>query len=208
MKQLVILCHPKNEKLNEMIWSDLLQVYNKYKLDFEVRDLYKMEFNPILSVEDITAAQQSAPLKDVRKEQELINDSEYLTFIYPIWATGMPALLKGYIDRVFSEGFAYSFTDTGGVKKLLKGKKVVLVNTLDQGSNLYKNIPISSLIAVEKHLFESFGMEVVLQFFLETAGCEDNPDLLKTKMEDLKLEVKKVMALSRNSRLSIPTAFF
>jgi NAD(P)H dehydrogenase (quinone) len=207
MKQLVILCQLKNEKLNEVVWSNLVQFYEKYKLDVMVRNLNELEFNPIMSIEDITAAQQGTVLDDVKTEQEYITDSDYLVFVYPIFPTGMPALLKGYIDRVFSEGFAYSFSNNGEIIKLLKRKKVVLVNLVDHQSELYKNDLINNLTTCEKYVFESFGMEIFDQFFLEIPTDEIDSDILKVKLKDLRQEIKKTMVLSRNSRLSIPTAF-
>lgn len=207
MKQLVILCQLKNEKLNEVVWSNLVQFYEKYKLDVTVRNLNELGFNPIMSVGDIAAAQQGTMLDDVKKEQEYIVDSDYLIFVYPIFPTGMPALLKGYIDRVFSENFAYSFSEEGEIIKLLKGKKVILINLVDHQSQLYKNDLINNLTACEKYVFESFGMEIFDQFFLEIPIDKIDSGILKVKLEDLRQEIKKTMILSRNSRLSIPTAF-
>ncbi|WP_262497627.1 NAD(P)H-dependent oxidoreductase [Pedobacter africanus] len=51
-----------------------------------------------------------------------------MSFIYPIWWTGMPAIMKGYIDRVMSYGFAYRY-DQGVQKGLLGGKEVTIINT-------------------------------------------------------------------------------
>ncbi len=208
MKQLVILCHLKNEKLDEVIWSHLSQIYDKYKINVEFRNLHELNFNTIMSDDDITAAQQGTVLEDVKIEQEYIAESDYLIFVYPIWPTGMPALIKGYIDRIFTEGFAYSISDDGNFKKLLKKKKVVLVNLVDQQTKLYESDLINNLTACEKHVFESFGMEIVLQFFLESPTHEGELEGLKVKLEDLKQEIKKTMVLNRNSRLSIPNIFF
>ncbi len=207
MKQLVILCHLKNEELDEVIWSHLSQVYDKYKINVEFRNLHELNFNPIMGVEDITAAKQGTVLEDVKIEQDYITESDYLIFVYPIWPTGIPALLKGYIDRVFTEGFAYSVSGDGSLKQLLKKKKAVLVNLVDQHTKLYESDLINSLTTCEKHVFESFGIETVLQFFLEIPTHKGELDNLKIRLEDLKQEIKKIMVLSRNSRLSIPNIF-
>jgi NAD(P)H dehydrogenase (quinone) len=208
MKQLVILCQLKNEKLKEEVWSNLIQFYEKYKLDITVRNLNELGFNPVMSDEDITAAQQGTVLDDVKTEQNYIADSDCLVFVYSIFPSGMPALLKGYIDRVFSEGFAYSFSENGEIIKLLKKKKVVLINLVDHQSKLYKNDLINNLTSCEKYVFESFGMEIFNQFFLEIPNDKIESNFLETKLEDLRQEIKRTMILSRNSRLSIPTAFW
>jgi NAD(P)H dehydrogenase (quinone) len=64
---------------------------------------------------------------DIKREQELIAWADHLVFIYPIWWFERPALLKGWIDRVFTNGFAFSYGN--GVKGLLKHKKALVVQT-------------------------------------------------------------------------------
>lgn len=48
---------------------------------------------------------------DVKKEQDYVSWADTMVFIYPIWWGGMPAIARGYLDRVFSHGFAYLNTD-------------------------------------------------------------------------------------------------
>ncbi len=203
MKQLVILCHPDGKSLSKIVWSEIALLYEKYKWETEVRDLYEMKFNPVLSIEDITAHKTGKTSGDVLKEQEYVKNAEIITFVYPIWPTGTPAMIKGYIDRIFSENFAYSFSNKEN-QKLLKGKKVVLVNVYEHPTSVY-NANFDSNV---RNILESFGMDIILHYKLENI----TPDLIQTqlqvKIEDLKIEMKKVLFLKNNSRLSIPTIFF
>jgi len=57
-------------------------------------------------------------------EQSYISWANELTFIYPLWWNAFPAILKRYIDRVFTNGFTFKVTDKG-VEGLLKEKKCV-----------------------------------------------------------------------------------
>ena len=50
---------------------------------------------------------------DMEKYRNLITWADQIIFIYPIWWSGMPAMLKGFIDRVFTAGFAYSYGKEG-----------------------------------------------------------------------------------------------
>ncbi len=59
----------------------------------------------------------------IRTEQEFISEADVITFIYSIYRTGLSAILKGYIDRVFAYGFAY-MSEEERIIKPLKGKKV------------------------------------------------------------------------------------
>ena len=71
----------------------------------KVIDLYKEEFDPVSFGDN-----KIAP--DVEKHQTLIKDAHCLVFIYPIWWFRAPAILEGWIDRVFTLGFAFKFKAT------------------------------------------------------------------------------------------------
>ena len=90
-------------------------------------DLYRMGFNPVLMAEELSstsAGHRASP--DILKAQEDIRAADALTIIYPLWWLSMPAMMKGYVDRVFARGFAYESRD-GVVRGLLSGKKSVLI---------------------------------------------------------------------------------
>lgn len=63
---------------------------------------------------------------DVAQAQSDIRMADVLTLVYPLWWMSMPAIMKGYIDRVFARGFAYE-VDNGVVRGLLSGRKAVLI---------------------------------------------------------------------------------
>jgi NAD(P)H dehydrogenase (quinone) len=73
--------------------------------------------------------------RDVREQQQKVADAQALVFIAPVWFVGFPAILKGWIERVFTLGFAYSLTsagwhgDIGGRIPLLQHEKALIVNT-------------------------------------------------------------------------------
>jgi NAD(P)H dehydrogenase (quinone) len=73
--------------------------------------------------------------KDVREQQEKVAQAEALVFISPVWFVGFPAILKGWIERVFCLGFAFSLTSAGwrgdinGRLPLLKHEKALIINT-------------------------------------------------------------------------------
>lgn len=211
MKQLIILCHPVSEKIKKIVSNELTGLYDRYKLETELRDLYEINFNPVLSMSDISASRNGTFSEDILEEQKAVREADFILFIYPIWWMGMPAMLKGYIDRVFSEGFAYSVTNKG-VKRLLKGKKVVIVNTFGQPSELYPMRFYDQSISYEKQIFESCGMDVVLHYYMETylenVEIDFEDKIFMSKIENLRIAVKKSLSLNKNSRLSIPNAFF
>jgi len=70
--------------------------------------------------------------EDLIEAQELIRWADHLVFVYPTWWGGMPAILKGFIDRVFLPGFAFKIRENSYVvDKLLSGKSAHLIVTTD-----------------------------------------------------------------------------
>ncbi len=128
MKHLIIYAHPHIGSLNHFLKETAVYTLEKANHEVRIRDLYELNFNPVLSLRDMAGQRkgQVAPL--VGEEQKHIEWAEAITFIYPIWWTGMPAIMKGYIDRVMSYGFAYRY-DQGIQKGLLSGKQAFVVNT-------------------------------------------------------------------------------
>ncbi len=209
MKHLVILGHPSTDSLNKVIHDEIAHLYKKHGHDITVRDLYSMNFNPVLSSKDIQAARSGKVLPDVKTEQDYIKKADVITFIYPLWWTAMPAIVKGYIDRVFSYGFAYAFTPGNDLKKLLKGKKVILINTHGMPADLYQKSGVYDAmnLLTEKHTFEFFGMEVLLHYYLDNISDISDQVYLKTRIDELKVEIKNTLGLVEG-KLNLNSHFF
>lgn len=75
---------------------------------------------------------KQAPEADLLAAQEAIRWAEHLVFVYPTWWGGLPALLKGFVDRVFLPGFAFRYReDSPGWDRLLGGRSARLLVTMD-----------------------------------------------------------------------------
>jgi NAD(P)H dehydrogenase (quinone) len=89
------------------------------------------------SLQDLAKAisQMKRP-KDVLEHQARVRRSDAIAFISPVWWNSFPTILRGWIERVFSYGFAYSLNELGwrgdvrGRVPLLKLKKALIINTL------------------------------------------------------------------------------
>lgn len=128
MKSVIIYAHPNSKSFNAAIKETLVTELQAKGHEVRVRDLYDMKFDPILTADDFTQFFQNQIPADIKAEQNEIEWADLLFFIYPTWWIGMPAILKGYIDRVFTNGFAFRYTENGA-EGLLKGKKAVVVQT-------------------------------------------------------------------------------
>ncbi len=91
--------------------------------------LGEMQFDPVLR----DGYEQSQNLEpDLLEAQRLIHWAEHLVFVYPVWWGGVPALLKGFFDRVFLPGFAFKYRNRSQLwDKLLKGRSADLLVTMD-----------------------------------------------------------------------------
>jgi len=96
---------------------------------YENFDLYAESFDPVMKGDDFNQFFGRALPPDILRIQEVLKKSDVLVFFYPVWWNDMPAIMKGWIDRVFSKGFAFDY-DEQGTRGLLPCRKVILVCTL------------------------------------------------------------------------------
>jgi len=98
----------------------------------------------------------------------------------------MPAMLKGYIDRVFTEGFAYKITEND-IRGLLKNKKVFLVTTTGAPQEMFEESGMFKSMGqtMDDGIFRFCGMEMIAHKYL-TAVPYVTDDDRKKMLEDLK----------------------
>jgi NAD(P)H dehydrogenase (quinone) len=128
MRVTIIYAHPNPKSFNNAILEATIRVLKERNVDYRVIDLYKDFKKVVLDGEDFEILQQGKNPEDVIKFQEDILWATKLIFIYPVWWWQFPAILKGFVDRVFSYGFAYS-TDEKGIVPLLKQEKALVFMT-------------------------------------------------------------------------------
>jgi NAD(P)H dehydrogenase (quinone) len=191
MKYLIIYAHPNPKSFNHAILETISGELKKRKKDFKVRDLYKIGFNPVLSTKDLSAIEQGAVPKDIKKEQNYISKADTLIFIFPIWWSSMPAMLKGYIDRVFSLKFAYDITEDG-VIGLLKGKKAFLISTT--GASKEDNEKMGAFkmmnMSMDMAIFQFSGMKVIGHKYFSSVQDVSQQDR-KKMLKELRMLVKE-----------------
>ena len=128
MRHLVIAAHPSTKSFNHSVVEAYTSALVERKHRVECRDLYAANFNPVLSARDLAAIGHGKASKDIREEQAAMRRADVVTLISPLWWSGFPAMLKGYLDRVFCEGFAYVIKH-GEYLPGLAGKKGVIITT-------------------------------------------------------------------------------
>lgn len=127
MNILIVYAHPNPKSLNAEI---LKTVQNHLSQGHSVQtvDLYAEHFDPCLQFDEDHRRRDLDKEPETEKYRQLVAWADHLIFIFPIWWSGMPAILKGFIDRVFASGFAYSYKGTG-MEGHLKGKSAWIITT-------------------------------------------------------------------------------
>ncbi|TGD59797.1 NAD(P)H-dependent oxidoreductase [Flavobacterium humi] len=170
MKHLIIYAHPNQDSLNNLLKQTVIKTLEEDKHEFVIRDLYELNFDPILSLDDMRGQRSRQVAADISREQDYISWAETITFIYPIWWTGMPAIMKGYIDRVMSYGFAYQYTQ-GVQEGLLGGKQAVIINTHGKSNAEYKTTGMDQALVLtsDKGIYDYCGLEIKQHLFFGQA---------------------------------------
>lgn len=126
MKHAVIVAHPEVRSFTVSAAQAYCEAVREKGQAALLRDLYRMNFAPCLGAEEIPKPTGFTPGKDAQEERRLLADADVFAFVYPFWMNAQPAMLKGYIDRVFGMGFAFG-PGKGGNVPLLKGRKMISV---------------------------------------------------------------------------------
>ncbi len=128
-KVLIILGHSQGDSLCAALASAYQQGAVAAGHEVRLLALGELQFDPLLRY----GYGQPQPLEpDLQAAQQAISWAEHLVFAYPIWWGGMPALLKGFIDRVFLPGFAFKYRKGSSLwDKLLSGRSARLLVTMD-----------------------------------------------------------------------------
>ena len=165
MRCLVIYAHLNPFSFNHAIKQEVERLLEEMGHEVKVSDLYEMDFKAVLKPEDLNVLYSGSAAADVKVEQEKVTWAERLILVYPIWWTGFPAILKGYIDRVFSYGFAYAIDEKGWVQPL-KGRKALLITTHGQPESVYHDRMYTSLRDTQDvGVFQFCGIEAQHVFF-------------------------------------------
>lgn len=135
---LIVLGHPNNESLCSSLADAYLQSAIENGHNAQLLKLSDLKFDPNLRF-GYKEKDKLIIEEDILKSQKLISNSDHLVFIFPNWWSSMPAILKGWIDRVFLPGFAFQYQKKSPIPaKLLKGKTARIIITMDAPVWYYK----------------------------------------------------------------------
>lgn len=165
----IVFAHPNIDSFNGRLRSAAINLFKEKKIEVTTCDLYQIGFKAAADQADFTQlnnpdffdlqAEQSYAAKngtfanDIQREQKLLLNADLIIFQFPLWWYSMPALLKGYIDRIFSMGWAY------GGNQALAGKKILVSMTTGAPGITWTDENRGTIKDIFKHLFVgTFGL--------------------------------------------------
>lgn len=217
MNILIVHAHPENLSFTTALKHKAQETFEKAGHTVELSDLYAMNFNPVASQADFEslnqpdylnyALEQRHALKhqkfapDIQNEIEKVQRADLLLLSFPLYWTSVPAILKGWIDRVFVSGLFYGgkrFYNHGG----MCGKKAMLCLTLGGRSHMFGENTIHGpiehyLSPIQRGTLAYAGFEVLppfIAYHVPYISHEDRQKLL-TDFEHYITHIDELQAL-------------
>lgn len=178
MNVLIVFAHPERRSLNGSLHAFMVEHLRRAGHEVEVSDLYAMRWKSQLDADDFPgrdaearfdpmrdsnlAYTQGKQTEDVAREQAKLLRADALILQFPLWWFSMPAILKGWVDRVYANGFAYGVGEHSdhrwGLRYgegVMAGKRAMLVVTTGGWESHYGprgiNGPIGDLLFPIQH---------------------------------------------------------
>jgi NAD(P)H dehydrogenase (quinone) len=206
MKIFLVYAHPNTLSLNATLKDHAIDVLQREGHEVRVSDLYAMKWKAIADADDFPERDRSLPLeymtasgeayehgtqsKDIAEEQEKLKWADAVVFQFPFWWFGFPAILKGWVDRVFAFKFAYGYKNAGNAYRYgdgaLTGKRALLSVTAGGPGIEYGprgiNGPLEQLLFPITHGTLFFpGLDVLPTFAVYGTAHFDEADLEAAK---------------------------
>lgn len=142
MKVVIVFNHPYEGSFCNAILSSVIQGLHRANHKVDLIHLDKEGFNPVMTSQDLMAFRDKMPVDPkVLEYKHRLEQADHLIFIFPIWWELMPALTKGFIDKVIFPGVAYDYINGSNTQMkplLLKTKGITMITTMNTPRILYR----------------------------------------------------------------------
>ena len=183
----IIYAHPNKESFNHAILTKMVDALRDQP--YTVLDLYEDKFNPVHSKEELQYFSEGKAVDPlVKSYQEQLKKTTHLVLIFPIWWYNLPAILKGFFDKVMLNQFSHINTPTG-VKGLLTNIEKVTVITTSKSPTWYL-----------KYFGGNAIKKVLIKSTLKTIGINKSKWVNLDEIDQSSTE-KRTKFLNRLSRL-------
>lgn len=175
MKALVVIAHPCDDSFSHAAAGRAVDGLTAAGHEVDVIDLYGEGFRTAMSYDERIAYDGGDPILDpqVAAHVSLLQSAQILVFVYPTWWSGLPAILKGWLERTMVPGVGFRFDESSGKVRpgLLHVKRIVGISTYgsprlavalvnDNGRRmLTRALRMSSGIRTRTEWFGLYGMD-------------------------------------------------
>lgn len=132
MRVLVVYSHPCPESYNAAVKDKVVETLDRSGHEIRLIDLYEDDFQPAMSADERRGYHdEGSNVSPVSAYVDAINWCEMLVFVYPTWWFGLPAMLKGWLDRVWLPHVTFEMpSEASGMKpKMQHITKIAVVTT-------------------------------------------------------------------------------
>lgn len=189
MKHAVIIAHPRPDSFTAAAAHTYADASAELGFELIFRDLYQLGFDPCLKAHEIPGP-GFHPAPDVVAERAILQECDVFALFYPLWLNAPPAILKGYLDRVFGFGFAYG-ADGHSYNPLLKGRKLISFSSSGAPVSWLKQTGAMDAVC---NLFDDYFSELCGLSFVDhvhagsvTTGASES--FVKARMQDVRKAV-------------------
>lgn len=221
MKVLIVYAHQEPKSFNGAMLERAQSALTRQGHEVRVSDLYAMGFKAVADAADFEGranpdffkyqAEQTAAVKagtlaaDIRAEQEKVFWCDLLVLQFPLWWFGLPAIMKGWVDRVFTMGNVYGsglLYDTAG----FRGRRAMLALTTGGPPTMYapngRNGDIEKILFPINHGMLAFTGFTVLQPFVAWSVARAGDDARRAYLDEYEA---RLLAAPSATPIAYPT---
>lgn len=154
MKVLLVVAHPEPKSFNFAMAQVAIDTFSRNGHEIITSDLYRMQFNPVSDrrnfqtvkdgdyykqqIEELYATEKGGFAADIEGELAKLDWCDLLILQFPLWWFGLPAIMKGWVDKVFAMGRIYS-GEMRYDRGYFQGKRAMCCLTTGGGAEHYRD---------------------------------------------------------------------
>ncbi len=166
MRVLYVYCHPVPESFHGAIRAEAIAALRRAGHEVDLLDLYAEGFDPVMSAEGRRNYHDTARNRSgLEGHVERLQQCEAMVVQFPTWCFGLPAMLKGYFDRLMMPGVSIDLSDPGNVKVLLGNiRKIAGISTYGRARWLAIYMRDPSRVMIKRYLKRLTGGAATVEY--------------------------------------------
>lgn len=156
---IIVYAHPNKEGHCGHILQTAHHILREKNIPVTTIDLYQETYNPVLQQEEHYASGHRHISEISKNIQEKIKEEKHLMFIYPTWWQNMPAILKGFCDKIFLPHFGYYYKNGRPIKMFTDKKALIITSASSPRIITYLMSKDSAVKNLAKNVLEFCGMK-------------------------------------------------